>query len=46
MAVSANDIKFVGHACSQSLLTKVWYNKIMHETPKINVRNNECLKTK
>ena len=37
VAVIASDLAFVSHPCVQGLLTKIWYNKIMIETPKIMV---------
>lgn len=40
VAVSANDLKLVAHPCTQSLLTKLWYNKIMPDTWKPTVRIN------
>jgi hypothetical protein len=37
VAISANDQTFVSHPCVQGLLTKIWYNKIMTDTPKLQV---------
>lgn len=38
VAVAANDLKFVAHPCTQGLLTKLWYNKIMPDTSRLSVR--------
>jgi hypothetical protein len=29
IAVAADDLKVVAHSCTQSLLTRLWYNKIV-----------------
>lgn len=38
VAASANDLTFMSQPCVQGLLTKLWYNKIMSDTPKPIVR--------
>jgi hypothetical protein len=37
IAMSAEDLTFISHPCVQGLLTKIWYNKIMPDTPKFQV---------
>ena len=37
VAMSAEDQKFISQPCVQTLLTKIWYNKITSVTPKYKV---------
>ena len=37
VAMSAEDLTFISHPCVQGLLTKIWYNKIMPDSPKYKV---------
>jgi hypothetical protein len=39
VAVSADDLSFVSHPCTQGLLTKLWYNKILPDTANFPVRS-------
>ncbi len=38
IAVSANCIEFLSHKACQNLLVKIWYNKVLPDTSKLNVR--------
>ena len=37
VAVSAEAFTFIGHLCTQALLTKIWYDKILSSTSEMKV---------